>query len=95
MRKVVSPRPVCELACCLGRNIRRQRRARRLSQERLSEKAGIHYTYLGHIERGNRLPSLCILHVIASALSVPTNALLKNVGAPGGEHCRRGASLER
>jgi len=74
----VSPKtPIDTLARTLGQNIRRHRCASCCSQEELSARIGIHYTYLGHIERGTRLPSLCTLKRIAKALSVSLSALLR------------------
>jgi len=67
------------LAGQVGKSIRRYRMARRLSQEQLSERVDIHYTFLGHIERGNRLPSLNTLCRLAQALRVPISAFLKGI----------------
>ena len=63
------------LAKKLGISIRSQRRTRGLTQEDLSDLAGIHYTFLGHIERGNKLPSLQTLIRIAKALRVRPSSL--------------------
>jgi transcriptional regulator with XRE-family HTH domain len=68
------------LAIALGKNIRRHRMARGFSQEELSDRAAIHYTYLGHIERGTRLPSMSTPNRIAKALAVSLSELCKNVG---------------
>jgi transcriptional regulator with XRE-family HTH domain len=54
----------------LGRNIKKQREKKHLSQEKLSEKADIHVSYVGQIERGMRYPSLKTLFKIADALDV-------------------------
>jgi len=50
-----------------GLNVRRQRDARKLTQEELAEKASLHPTYLSGIERGIRNPSLLIIARIAKA----------------------------
>ncbi|HAM34865.1 MAG TPA: XRE family transcriptional regulator [Elusimicrobia bacterium] len=63
----------------LGANIRRLRLLRRLSQEELSEQAGIHYTFLGHIERGTKAPSLTTLCSIAQALTVTPSQLMRGI----------------
>lgn len=70
------------LAQTLGRNIRDNRLKRRRTQEDLSDQVGIHYTFLGHIERGTKLPSVPTLLRIAAALEVPPAALLKGA-SPG------------
>jgi len=63
----------------LGRAIRRKRLALGLSQERLAEKAGLHWTYIGGIERGERNVSLMNIVKIARALKVSASYLLKEI----------------
>jgi transcriptional regulator with XRE-family HTH domain len=60
----------------LGRNVRRIRQQRALTQEQLAFDAEIDLTYLGGIERGRRNPSLLVMARIADALSVPLPKLL-------------------
>ncbi|MBI3565812.1 MAG: helix-turn-helix transcriptional regulator [Elusimicrobia bacterium] len=67
----------------VGRSVRHRRLKSRMTQEELSDRAGIHYTFLGHIERGTRVPSLHTLLRIAQALSIPLSALLKDVDGSG------------
>jgi transcriptional regulator with XRE-family HTH domain len=59
-----------ELQEAFGRRIRDLRKARGLSQEELAERAGLHRTYVGGIERGERNPSLNNIGQIARALGV-------------------------
>ncbi len=59
-----------------GRNVRRQRQQKRLTQEQLAFEAEIDLTYVGGIERGKRNPSLVVMGRIAEALSVPLTKLL-------------------
>jgi transcriptional regulator with XRE-family HTH domain len=66
-----------ELAIALGLNIRKHRLACGLTQEELSDRAGIHYTFLGHIERGGKLPSLPTLARVADALGTTLSDILK------------------
>jgi transcriptional regulator with XRE-family HTH domain len=63
----------------LGRNIRRLRRRRGLTQEELAFEAGIDLTYMGGIERGKRNPSLLVLVRIAKALAVPLAKLVSGI----------------
>jgi transcriptional regulator with XRE-family HTH domain len=53
-----------------GRRVRELRNKAELSQEELAERAGIHWTYLGGIERGERNPALLNIGKIADALGV-------------------------
>ena len=59
-----------------GRTVRRFRHALRLSQENLADRASIHRTYIGGIERGERNPTLTMIVRLARALGVPPAELL-------------------
>lgn len=63
----------------LGSNIRQLRRSQGLSQEQLAEKADLHRTYVGAIERGERNVSLDNIIAIAHALGVSASQLLEGV----------------
>jgi transcriptional regulator with XRE-family HTH domain len=60
----------------VGRNVRKIRQQRRMTQEKLAFEAEIDLTYMGGIERGKRNPSLLVMARIAEALSVPLGKLL-------------------
>jgi transcriptional regulator with XRE-family HTH domain len=62
----------------LGRNVRKIRQQRRMTQEKLAFEAEIDLTYMGGIERGKRNPSLLVMARIAEALSVPITKLLSD-----------------
>ncbi|MGA9922820.1 MAG: helix-turn-helix transcriptional regulator [Isosphaeraceae bacterium] len=53
-----------------GLTVRKHRRAAGLSQEELADRARIHRTYIGGIERGERNPTLLMIHRLAEALGV-------------------------
>ena len=53
-----------------GQRIRQLRKARGLTQERLATKAGLHYTYVGAVERGEKNISLINIKNLARALEV-------------------------
>ncbi|MEA5667128.1 helix-turn-helix transcriptional regulator [Stenotrophomonas sp. MH1] len=58
-------------------NVRRLRRERGLSQEELAEAAGVHRTYVGMIERGEKNVTIYNIERIAIALDVPPGSLLE------------------
>ena len=58
-----------------GRQIRRLRKSRRLTQEETAHRAGIHVTYLSGVERGVRNPSLKNIRAIAQALGARVGEL--------------------
>lgn len=66
----------------LARNLRELRRASGLSQEALAARCGLHRTYIGAVERGERNITLRTLEKIATALNVDPLDLL---GEPVGE----------
>ena len=63
----------------LGLTIKKLREQKKLTQEQLAEKADIHTSYIGQIERGMRYPSLKILFKIADALNAKIIDLFKEV----------------
>ncbi len=60
----------------LAENIRDYRRSKKLSQEQLADKCGLHRTYVGSVERGERNVTLSTLEVLAKALGVSVPELL-------------------
>lgn len=80
------------LSKLFGQNVRAQRRCLGLTQESLSEAAGIHYTFVGHIERGTKLPSIRVLDRLASALDLAPCQLLRSVEGDGLPPCLRNSS---
>jgi transcriptional regulator with XRE-family HTH domain len=59
-----------------GSIIRRRRRAAGLSQEALADKAGLHRTYIGLLERGLRMPSIGVVKKRAVALETTMASLM-------------------
>jgi transcriptional regulator with XRE-family HTH domain len=83
----------------LAMNLRRLRAQRGMSQEALADRAGIHRTYLGSVERGQRNIAIDNICRLASALEVDVRELLGPVRGPvkipryaGG--ARRGPTLK-
>jgi transcriptional regulator with XRE-family HTH domain len=61
-------------------NLRRLRAAANLSQEALSDLAGLHSTEISRLERGVRDPRLSTIVRLARALRVDAGTLLAGVG---------------
>lgn len=57
------------------KQVRDLRKAQGLSQEELAEKADLHYTYIGGVERGERNLSLKSIERIAFALKIDIREL--------------------
>ena len=60
----------------IGQKIRKYRKAKGLSQEKLAETVGISVTHMSHIETGNTKLSLPVFVDLANALEVQTDDLL-------------------
>ncbi|MFZ5680198.1 MAG: helix-turn-helix domain-containing protein [Pseudomonadota bacterium] len=61
-----------------GKNVRKLRQQKRMTQEKLAFEAEIDLTYVGGIERGKRNPSLLVMARIADGLSVSVIKLLED-----------------
>lgn len=61
--------------------LREMRLARGLSQEGLADKANLHRTYVGSVERGERNISLVNVERLAKALGMSVSELLCEVDA--------------
>ena len=64
----------------LGNAIRKKRLALELSQDAFAEQCGLHRTYMGGIERGERNVSLTNIVKIARALKMSASSLFKEAG---------------
>jgi len=61
----------------IGQRIRDARLKLGLTQEQLGERADVHYSYIGQVERGRKTPSIPTLRKIAEALNLPIESLLR------------------
>jgi transcriptional regulator with XRE-family HTH domain len=57
-------------------SLRRVRKAKGFSQEELADRSGLHRTYVGSVERGERNISIDNMERLARALSVPLRELI-------------------
>jgi len=62
-----------------GKLIRRRRLAAELSQEALAHAAGLHRTYISLLERGQRMPSIGIVQMLAEALGTTMAELMADL----------------
>ena len=65
-----------DLCALVGGNVRRYRKAARLSQEDVAHRAGLDRTYLSDIERGVANPSVNVLLGVATVCGVHPALLL-------------------
>jgi len=66
----------------MGREIRRHRNAKKLSQEKLAELAGLNRNYIGFVERAERSPRAVTIFKIARALGLHPSELLRDMRWP-------------
>ena len=66
---------MADIRKAFGARVRALRLAQNLSQEKLADAAGLHRTYIGGIERGERNVSLENIQRIAAALSETISSL--------------------
>jgi len=62
----------------IGSRIKEARHKLGLTQEDLGERARLHYSYIGQVERGNKVPSLKTLKKISTALNIRLELLLED-----------------
>ena len=67
-----------DLNRAVAENIKRVRKSKKLSMERLAAESGVSRSMLGQIERGEANPSVAIIGKLAAALKVPADILLEN-----------------
>jgi transcriptional regulator with XRE-family HTH domain len=79
----------------LGRAIRALRAATGISQEELAHRCGLHRTYVGGIERGERNPSYANLLRLAGALEVQASELVARAEREDGAGLGPGADADR
>ena len=66
-----------DIYSALGSSVRAHRKKHAWSQEELGERAGLHPSYIGQIERGTKKISLATLEKLSAALKVKIADLLQ------------------
>lgn len=59
----------------LSEKLKEVRKSKKMTQQELAEKAGLHLTYVGHLELGKYHPTVYVMWKIAKALGVSMNEL--------------------
>ena len=77
--------PLSPATAELGKRIRTRREALGLSQEAMAHRIGIHWTFLGQVERGRRNVSLHNLLKLAIGLGIDPGELVQGLQPPGDE----------
>jgi len=67
-----------DLQRIFGRNLRRYRQDRGLSQEDFADTLGVHRTYMGGVERGERNLTLRSVERLAARIGIPPLDLLRH-----------------
>jgi transcriptional regulator with XRE-family HTH domain len=73
-------RPKSLAAETLGTRVRALRTSQKISQETLADLAGVHWTFIGQVERGQRNITLHNLVRIADALATDPAELVTGIG---------------
>ncbi len=70
---------MADIAKIIGKRIKIYRNKAGYSQEELAEKAGLHNTYIGQLERGEKNATLESIEKISRALEVPLEILTEKI----------------
>jgi len=72
--------PKAREAAIFGAIVRRFRKQYEWTQEDLADRSGLTTTYVGQVERGDKVPSLTVVLKLAHALDVLPAELLESFG---------------
>jgi transcriptional regulator with XRE-family HTH domain len=76
------PAPLSPATKAFGERVRTRRQALGLSQEALADRAGVHWTFLGQVERGQRNLALHNILKLAAGLKVDPAELIAGLKPP-------------
>lgn len=68
-----------DLSVEIGKRVRNYRLQKKMSQEELAEKCGLHPTYIGQVERGEKNATLESISKITAGLSVNMSTLFEKI----------------
>ncbi len=66
-------------AIAFGEAVRKRRKAKEWTQERLAEEAGVAAIHIGFVERGENVPKLTMILRIARALRIRPGELIDHI----------------
>lgn len=78
--------PISDAAAEFGRRVRARREQLGYSQEKLADIAGLHWTFVGQVERGRRNLSLHNILKLADALDCDPAELIAGIAPPEAGH---------
>lgn len=67
----------------VGKNLKKHRKEKNLTQERLASRAGYHRTYISALERGRVNPTLRTLTNLSDELGIPIKELFDDIKQKG------------
>lgn len=67
------------ISLTFGKRVKSLRTSKKLSQEKLAELSGLHSTYIGQIERGEKSPTIESIYKISVGLDISLSDFLKNI----------------
>lgn len=76
------PTPLSPAAEEFGLRVRTHRQNRGWSQERLADESGLHWTFVGQVERGRRNLALHNILKLAAGLQIDPAVLVKGLKPP-------------
>jgi transcriptional regulator with XRE-family HTH domain len=76
--------PVSPVTVAFGARVRSRRQELELSQERLADACGLHWTFVGQVERGQRNITLHNILKLAVGLQVDPGELVRGMRPPEG-----------
>ena len=68
----------------VGKRLRKERRRKKMTQEKMAEALGVTPEYLSKIENGNKSPSLMFVMKFSEITGASLDYLMKNRAEPGG-----------
>ena len=74
--------PLSPATAAFGQRVRLRRQQLGLSQEALADRCGVHWTFLGQVERGQRNLSLHNLLKLAHGLDIDPGDLVRGLSTP-------------